>query len=282
MSDHNHFDTLADFIDRHRRLFVLTGAGISTASGIPDYRDENGDWKHQQPMQYRDFVGSQRARQRYWARSFVGWQRFERARPNPAHEALARLERQGRVLATVTQNVDGLQQRAGSRSVIELHGSLARVECLDCAAVTSRESLQRRLLDGNPLLAQQAASARPDGDAALESFDYAEVHVPACKDCGGRLKPGVVFFGEAVPRARIEACFAALEEAGAVLVVGSSLMVYSGFRFVRAAAERGLPIAAVNRGKTRADDLLAFKLEADCAAALAAVAASADGKSIEV
>ena len=276
------FDTLADFIDRHRRLFVLTGAGISTASGIPDYRDENGEWKHQQPMQYRDFVGSQHARQRYWARSFIGWQRFRRARPNPAHEALARLERQGRVLITVTQNVDGLQQRAGSRGVIELHGSLGRVECLDCAAVISRESLQQRLQDGNPLLALQAASARPDGDAAFESFDFTEVRVPECKACGGRLKPGVVFFGEAVPRARVEACFASLERADALLVIGSSLMVYSGFRFVRAAVRRGLPIAAINRGKTRADDLLAFKLESDCADALAAVAAPAAGNRVEV
>lgn len=260
--------TLVDFITRHERLFVLTGAGVSTASGIPDYRDEKGEWKHQKPMEYRDFVSSHRARQRYWARSFIGWQRFQQARPNPAHAALARLEQQGRLLRTVTQNVDGLHQRAGSKRVTELHGSLASVECLGCGSVIPRATLQQRLLAGNPVLAHLSAQLAPDGDAVLGGYDETEVRVPDCKNCGGILKPTVVFFGETVPAARVESCFEDLRQADAMLVVGSSLMVYSGFRFARAAAQVGLPIAAINRGKTRADELLELKLETDCATAL--------------
>ena len=265
------FDELTAFVNRHENLFVLTGAGISTASGIPDYRDQNGEWKHQRPMEYRDFAGSHEARQRYWARSFVGWHRFQQARPNQAHVALARLEREGRLGLTVTQNVDGFHQRAGSECVTELHGSLAQVECIDCDARTERAALQQRLLDSNPLLAQQTARLAPDGDALLEAFDTGEVRVPACKACGGRLKPRVVFFGEAVPAARVQQCYAALEAADAMLVIGSSLMVYSGFRFAREAARRGIPLAAINRGKTRADDLLALKIENDCGPALHAL-----------
>lgn len=261
---------LTDFLARHERLFVLTGAGVSTASGIPDYRDETGEWKHQKPMEYRDFVTSHRARQRYWARSFIGWQRFRQARPNPAHIALARLEQQGRLLRMVTQNVDGLHQRAGSQRVTELHGSLASVECLGCDAVIPRAALQQQLLAGNPVLAHLSAQLAPDGDAVLDGYDETEVRIPSCKNCGGSLKPAVVFFGESVPATRVESCFEALRQADAMLVVGSSLMVYSGFRFVRAAARAGLPIAAINRGKTRADELLALKLETDCAPTLTA------------
>jgi NAD-dependent SIR2 family protein deacetylase len=262
--------SLTDFITRHERIFVLTGAGVSTASGIPDYRDEKGEWKHQKPMEYRDFVASHRARQRYWTRSFIGWQRFQHARPNPAHTALAQLEQQGRLVLTVTQNVDGLHQRAGSRRVTELHGSLASVVCLGCDSVIPRATLQQQLLAGNPVLAQLSAQLAPDGDAVLSGYDESEVHVPDCKACGGTLKPAVVFFGETVPAARVESCFKALRRADAMLVVGSSLMIYSGFRFARAAAQAGLPIAAINRGKTRADELIALKLETDCATTLTA------------
>ena len=276
------FSLLNEFFSRHRREFVLTGAGMSTASGIPDYRDERGDWKQQPPMEYLDFVSHHESRQRYWARSFIGWQRFQQARPNRAHEALASLERLGRVAHTVTQNVDGLHQRAGSRRVTELHGSLAGVACLDCGAVISRAVMQSRLLAGNPVLAHLSARAAPDGDAHLNDFDESEVHVPSCKSCGGILKPQVVFFGEAVPAARVEESFDALRQADAMLVAGSSLMVYSGFRFVREAARMGLPVAALNRGKTRADEMLAFKIEADCAAALAAVLNRFESKTAEV
>lgn len=265
--------TLIEFYTAHKAIFVLTGAGISTASGIPDYRDESGAWKHQKPMEYRDFVERHAARQRYWARSFVGWQRFRQAEPNRAHRALAQLQARGRVGAVVTQNVDGLQQRAGSHDVIELHGSLARVGCLDCGDSIERETMQQRLLVANPLLAQLAAEPRPDGDAQLARFDDSELRVPECKSCGGILKPRVVFFGETVPAATVERCFDALARADSMLVIGSSLMVYSGFRFVREAVARGLPVAAINRGKTRADAMLALKLEADCADALATVIA---------
>jgi NAD-dependent SIR2 family protein deacetylase len=267
---------LTEFFRRHRQVFVLTGAGISTASGIPDYRDEQGRWKHRKPMEYRDFVEHHHSRQRYWARSFIGWQRFRRARPNLAHQALARLEALGRLAHTVTQNVDGLHQSAGSRRLTELHGSLAEVACLACGSAIPRESMQRRLLDANPLLAQLSARAAPDGDALLEAFDESDVFVPSCKNCGGILKPGVVFFGESVPAGRVDECYDALRKADAMLVVGSSLMVFSGFRFVREAARLGMPVAALNRGRTRADESLAFKLETDCADALAAVVGNFD------
>lgn len=259
---------LAEFIDRHERIFVLSGAGLSTASGIPDYRDERGAWKHSKPMEYRDFVTRHESRQRYWARSCIGWPRFGRALPNLAHHSLARLESLGRVAATVTQNVDGLERRAGSRRVIELHGSLDSVGCLACDATLTRDIMQRRLLAANPELDRLSAELAPDGDVRLAGFDTGDMRVPECRACGGILKPRVVFFGEAVPPARVVASFDALRQADAVLVLGSSLMVYSGFRFVREAARLGLPIAAVNRGVTRGDDLLDLKIEQDCGAAL--------------
>jgi NAD-dependent SIR2 family protein deacetylase len=266
---------LAEFVARYERIFVLAGAGLSTASGIPDYRDERGAWKHSKPMEYRDFVARHESRQRYWARSCIGWPRFARASPNLAHRSLARLESFGRVAVTVTQNVDGLERRAGSRRVIELHGSLDRVCCLACDTTLTRDIMQRRLLAANPELDRLSAELAPDGDARLAAFDTGDVRVPECRACGGILKPRVVFFGEAVPPARVAACFDALRESDAVLVLGSSLMVYSGFRFVREAARLGLPIAAVNRGITRADDLLDLKLEQDCGAALDAALAGA-------
>ena len=268
MSSPHRSPLLTEFIAAHERIFVITGAGVSTASGIPDYRDRSGEWKHQKPMEYRDFVGGNRARQRYWARSFLGWQRFSRARPNPAHHALAELERLGRLVHTVTQNVDGLHQRAGSRQLTELHGSLSSVDCLDCGGRFARADLQQALLDANPQLAMLSGEVAPDGDARLRDFDEASLDIPACQYCGGILKPAVVFFGESVPRARVQQCRDALSGADAMLVVGSSLMVYSGFRFVREAAQAGIPIAAVNRGKTRADELLTFKVEMDCTTAL--------------
>jgi NAD-dependent SIR2 family protein deacetylase len=261
---------LAAFCRRHPRLVVLTGAGCSTASGIPDYRDEAGDWKHPQPVQYQDFVSSAATRRRYWARSAIGWRRMDRARPNPAHSALASLERHGHVELLITQNVDGLHQAAGSRQVVDLHGRLDQVRCLDCTHSLPRPDFQADLEGANPGWSP-AAHPRPDGDADLDDAAYREFRVPPCPACGGRLKPDVVFFGETVPRERVERSFAALEAADALLVVGSSLMVYSGFRFARRAAELGRPIAAVNRGRTRADELLHLKIESDCTAALPAL-----------
>lgn len=259
---------LEDFIAAHRRLFVLTGAGCSTGSGIPDYRDEQGAWKRTPPVTYQAFVGDGITRRRYWARSLVGWPRIAQAQPNAAHRALAALEAQGRCSQLLTQNVDGLHQAAGSRAVIDLHGRLDAVVCLGCCASSSRADVQRRLAEANPDWAGLAAGAAPDGDADLEDRDFATFQVPACDACGGMLKPDVVFFGENVPRARVDAAMAGLAQADGMLVVGSSLMVYSGLRFVHAAVRAQIPVAAVNLGRTRADDLLRFRMAAPCGDAL--------------
>ncbi len=259
---------LAEFIARHPRLFVLTGAGCSTGSGIPDYRDLDGGWKRQPPVTLQAFTGDAKTRSRYWARSLVGWRRFGRAQPNGTHAALARLEHQRRVEVLLTQNVDGLHQGAGSRNVIDLHGRLDTVRCLACEARMPRETMQRALEALNPgWLALDALDA-PDGDADLEGLDFASFRVPDCVACGGMLKPDVVFFGENVPRDRVERAGEHLANADAMLVVGSSLMVFSGYRFAREAARLGKPVAAVNLGRTRADDLLSLKIESECAAAL--------------
>ena len=259
---------LREFIDRHPRLFVLTGAGCSTASGIPDYRDADGEWKRRRPVMLQDFVAHEHWRKRYWARSLVGWKRMRAATPNDAHRSLASLERSGRVAQLVTQNVDGLHQAAGSRNVIDLHGRVDVVRCMSCERRMPREHVQAELAQRNPAFGEHVAVAAPDGDAELDGVDFAGFAVPDCGACGGLLKPDVVFFGERVPQERVRRAFAALELADAMLVVGSSLMVYSGYRFARAMADAGKPIAAVNLGRTRADDLLALKVSARCAEAL--------------
>ncbi|MCB1777076.1 MAG: NAD-dependent protein deacetylase [Candidatus Competibacteraceae bacterium] len=261
-------DALADFVERHRRLFVLTGAGCSTDSGIPDYRDRNGDWKRRQPIRYQEFVAQVSTRRRYWARSLIGWPAFARARPNATHIALARLEAAGFVHQLVTQNVDGLHQRAGSRRVIDLHGRLDAVVCLSCGIQVDRAALQEVLERDNPAFTTLAATLAPDGDADLEHIDFSHFQVPDCAQCGGILKPAVVFFGESVPKPRVERASRRLAEAEALLVVGSSLMVLSGYRFCQQAVARGQPIAALNRGRTRADDALTLKVEQYCEAAL--------------
>jgi len=261
---------LADFVRAHPRLFVLTGAGCSTASGIPDYRDGAGQWKRRQPVSHQDFLASAAVRQRYWGRSLLGWPTLGDASPNAAHTALAELETAGHVQQLLTQNVDGLHQKAGSRRVRELHGSIAEVICLDCGAVSSRRELQTRLAAANAwLLAEAVAQAQraPDGDADFET-DFAGVVVPPCSLCGGMLKPHVVFFGDTVPKSMVDGVLAALAEADALLVAGSSLMVYSGYRFCLKAAELGKPIAAINLGLTRADELFTLKLEQACDRAL--------------
>ena len=259
---------LREYVDRHPRLFVLTGAGCSTGSGIPDYRDDNGDWKRARPVMLQQFLGHESTRKRYWARSLVGWRRMSGARPNGAHRALAALEQQGRVEHLVTQNVDGLHQAAGSRNVIDLHGRVDLVRCLGCERRIPRVDVQAELLRRNPWFAGLDGASAPDGDADLDAIDFAPFEVPACESCGGLLKPDVVFFGENVPRERVERAMDGLRRSEAMLVVGSSLMVLSGYRFALAAAERGTPIAAVNIGRTRADDLLALKVSEPCADAL--------------
>ena len=254
-----------------RPLVVLTGAGLSTDSGIPDYRGPGSPART--PMTYQEFVSGPAARQRYWARSHLGWGRMRHAEPNAGHLALARVAPD----LLITQNVDGLHERAGSPRLVALHGRIADVVCLDCRATSSRAALQARLADANPGFAERYAdvAVRPDGDVDLD--DTAGFVVPGCAECGdGVLKPDVVFFGENVPPARVERCYAAVDaladEGGALLVAGSSLTVMSGFRFVRRAAKAGTPVVIVNRGPTRGDELATYKLDVGCSAFLTELA----------
>lgn len=264
-------DTLAG-----RRTLVVTGAGCSTESGIPDYRTEDGRLKTPEPIRYIEFVRRPEARRRYWSRSAVGWPRMARAEPNPAHRALARLEEAGAVSGVVTQNVDGLHQQAGSRTVVELHGSLDRVRCLGCGEVHDRARIQERLLADNPVLVDRAppgdAEIAPDGDARLAPEVAEGFRVPDCRACGGVLKPDVVFFGESVPPARVEAAWELYGEAEALLVAGSSLTVWSGYRFVARAADEGVPVAIVNVGSTRGDDDAAVRVTGRVGSVLPALA----------
>lgn len=255
---------LAEFTQRHPRLVILTGAGVSAASGIPTYRDAQGRWQYSAPIQHWEFLSDESTRRRYWARSLAGWPAVRDALPNAAHRALARLEDSGGVELLITQNVDRLHQRAGSRRVLDLHGRLDRVRCLDCGELMARETLQHWLERHNGPARSGAGSARPDGDSQPAEIDLNGFQVPACVCCGGTLIPDVVFFGGSVPRARVDAGLAALARADALLAVGSSLQVYSGYRFCRSALAWDKPIAIVNPGKTRADDIAALKL--DCAA----------------
>jgi len=254
-------NALREFIQAHPRLAVLTGAGVSTPSGIPDYRDEQGEWKRARPVEFRPFMERLETRQRYWARSTVGWPVVAQAQPNGAHRALAQLEQFGFVEQLITQNVDGLHQAAGSRRVIDLHGRLDLVRCMQCGHTIPRAELQGQLLERNPAWAGIEARVAPDGDVDVER-DFSQFVVPPCPECAGILKPDVVFFGEPVPRERVARAFEAVAKADALLVAGTSLMVYSGFRFAEAAAAAGKPIAAVNIGRTRADHLFALKVSA--------------------
>lgn len=248
---------------RGRRFVVLTGAGCSTDSGIPDYRGPTGSLRRRTPIQHQDFLRSAETRQRYWARSTLGWPQVAMAQPNATHRSLAALEQAGLMTGLITQNVDGLHGRAGSQRLVELHGSLHAVHCLQCERRSSREALQAELLAANPDYARLAASAAPDGDAELEPAvsGRAPFVVPACAACGGVLKPEVVFFGGNVARPVVDAAWQLFAEASALLILGSSLAVYSGFRFARGAAERGLPIVVINQGPTRADELAALCID---------------------
>ena len=264
---------LHEFVLRHPRLVVLTGAGVSTDCGIPDYRNEQGEWKRSPPVQHHAFMNSLATRQRYWARSLLGFRAIENARPGMAHRGLAHLEARGYVSTVITQNVDGLHQHAGSRQVIDLHGRAEMVRCMACDARRMRYDLHDELASRNPGWCALEAPVGPDGDADLDGLDFSRFEVIDCTRCGdGLLKPDVVFFGDSVPQGRVEAAFAALDEADALLVVGSSLMVYSGYRFARRAALAGKPIACLNRGRTRADDLYSLKVEAAVGETLMALA----------
>lgn len=258
-----HDDALARFVEEYPRLTVLSGAGCSTAAGLGDYRDRDGQWKRKQPITGQVFIGDERMRKRYWVRSAVGWPTFGAARPAAAHVALAQLQERGTVRHLITQNVDRLHQKAGHRDVIDLHGVLATVSCLQCGLGIERDDFQRRLLAANSWVGDLSAAHAPDGDADLDSPDVERLFVPDCERCNGLLKPDVVFFGENVPRERVEASMSALADADALLVAGSSLMVFSGFRFCRAAAARGQPIVIVNDGRTRADELATLKVGGD-------------------
>ncbi|KPG82631.1 NAD-dependent protein deacetylase [Pseudomonas sp. RIT-PI-o] len=264
MSSERELDALAEWMINGSFL-VLTGAGISTPSGIPDYRDSDGVRRGRQPIMYQEFLSAPESRRRYWARAMLGWPRVRQARPNAAHQALATLQQRGRISDLITQNVDTLHDQAGSHDVIELHGSLHRVLCLDCGQRSPRDEIQRQMEAENSYLSGVDAVQAPDGDTLLDPAFEARFQVPQCPHCAGeRMKPDVVFFGENVAQATAARAMAAAENAAGLLVVGSSLMAYSAFRLCRVIAERGKPLMAINLGKTRADELLDLKIEGSC------------------
>ena len=254
---------LADFFSRYPRWVVLTGAGMSADSGIPTYRDDNGTWLRNRPIQHQEFIQQPEARQRYWGRSMIGWPYVRDARPNTNHMALTKFERSGRSSLIITQNVDRLHQAASSQQVIDLHGRLDRVVCLDCGAGYERDRVQQELTKLNPQHRGFASAARPDGDADLSAQQVSAVTVWDCEVCGGMLKPDVVFFGGTVPRERVSRCQEALTAADGLLVLGSSLQVFSGFRFCRQAINQGKPLVILNEGATRADELATLKINAN-------------------
>lgn len=274
------FKVVADLLERSADTVVLSGAGISTASGIPDYRDENGDWKHARPVQFQDFIAKPNVRQRYWSRSLVGWPLMSQAQPNAAHDAIQQLQNRGFVSTVITQNVDGLHQQCGTRNVIDLHGRLDDVRCLDCQRVVRRADWQQRIAQLNPGFADtvETQQIKPDGDAEIDDSDLAQFQVPECPQCGGIVKPEVVFFGEAVPADRVQQCYGAVDSAELLLVVGSSLIVYSGFRFARRAHANNIPVVLINKGFNRAADLARLNIDADCGTALSAIAKAVQGR----
>ncbi|MGW0719729.1 NAD-dependent protein deacetylase [Streptomyces sp. NPDC002778] len=253
-------------------VLVLSGAGLSTESGIPDYRGEGGSLGRHTPMTYQEFTASAQARRRYWARGHLGWRTFGRARPNAGHRAVAAFERHGLLKGVITQNVDGLHQAAGSDDVVELHGSLERIVCLSCGAVSSRRELALRLEEANTGFEPVAAGINPDGDADLTDAQVGDFRVMPCVNCGGILKPDVVFFGESVPPPRVEQCRQLVREATSLLVLGSSLTVMSGLRFVRQASQASTPVLIVNRDATRGDRHALTRVALPLGAALTSVA----------
>ena len=254
---------------------VLTGAGLSTESGIPDYRGPTGSLRRHSPMQYQAFMHDSAARHRYWARSYLGWRQIASARPNAGHRAVAALQRLGVLRGLITQNVDGLHQAAGARQVVELHGGLDRAVCLNCRCLVGRVEVDTLLRAANPSFDAHVERINPDGDADLADTDLDRFVMIACPRCGGGpLKPDVVFFGENVPKDRVEHCFAQVEASSALLVLGSSLTVMSGFRFARRAAALGIDVAIINQGPTRADDLARVHVDASLGETLTALASS--------
>lgn len=263
-------DLLADFLYQHAPVTLLTGAGLSTDSGIPDYRDNTGAWKRKPPVQHRDFMHSYAVRQRYWARSLVGWPVMQKARANDSHAAITRLQQRGLLGAVITQNVDGLHQQAGTRAVINLHGRASDVICMNCDFQCPRLEVHERSAELNPDFLAYSAGVAPDGDADLD-VDFSQFQVVSCPQCQGILKPDVVYFGDNVPAERVRDANQALIQSDGLLVVGSSLMVFSGYRFCRTAHLAGKPLALLNRGRTRADELASLKLDLGISQTLALV-----------
>nr|AHX56276.1 NAD-dependent protein deacetylase sirtuin-4 [Sparus aurata] len=273
-TDLHSLELLQDFVTRARRLFVITGAGLSTESGIPDYRSEGvGLYARtdRRPMQHAEFVRSAKSRQRYWARNFVGWPQFSSHQPNSAHKALQRWEERGKLHWLVTQNVDALHSKAGQKGLTELHGCAHRVMCLGCGSISARAELQKRFLALNPDWSAQAGRVAPDGDVFFVMLFNLHFRVPPCEACGGILKPEVTFFGDSVNKATVQFVHDRLAESDAVLVVGSSSQVYSGYRFLLAAGDRKMPVAILNIGPTRADHLAELKVSGRCGEVLSVI-----------
>lgn len=260
---------LADFILQHQPLTVITGAGCSASSGIPTYRDASGTWLRSDPIQHNEFVNMEAKRQRYWARSYTGWPAVSKAEPNRSHQALVDLEQQGLIRLLVTQNVDRLHQKAGHKNVVDLHGRLDLVHCLDCFQEYPRDEIQESLRSLNPHLDDQQGRLAPDGDADVPDDKVEKVKIPHCPACGGTLKPEVVFYGGGVNKNIVNGVYNTIEESNGVLIVGSSLMVFSSYRFCRRAFEKDIPIAILNAGDTRADEIAALKISEACEPILA-------------
>ena len=273
MSNKTHrLDDLVGQLEDKRAIWVLSGAGISAPSGIPTYRDRQGQWKAANPIQHQQFIQEESYRQRYWARSMVGFAMTHLARPNAAHRAVTALQQANLITQIVTQNVDRLHSAANADNVIDLHGRLDQVTCLDCSAVSMRADFQPRLVTLNPDLSNYAARLLPDGDADVDDYYMSRIKIPACENCGGTIMPNVVFFGGTVPKPRVEAAFSSLDKADCLLVIGSSLKVYSGFRFPRWAYQHQVPVYAINQGEMRGAEMFDVILDASCEAALPEIA----------
>jgi len=264
MSSASSIEHVAQLISNNQPVTVITGAGLSASSGLPVYRDAEGNWIHSEPVQGPKFRASEKTRQRYWCRSYFGWQSFSKAAPNSAHHDLATLEENGFVNTVITQNVDGLHQSAGSRNTVALHGNLSEVICLNCGDITQRADLQQRLQANNPEFLKVEFSVAPDGDAIVHDSHIEKFNAVACTNCGGVLQPYVVFYGDNVPKLRVQHCMQRVLESELLVCAGTSLMVYSGFRFCKAAVSAGIPLVIINKGITRADDLASAKINDDC------------------